>query len=431
MPSVLTMPKLSPTMEEGTIVKWHKKVGEAIQPGDLLIDVSTDKATVEHNALDEAFLRQVLIQEGESAQVNQPIAIVTETADESLEGFSIPKPAVEPKSQAENVVSDLKTAESTSPIKQTAGFPLPRFIPEAPLTDYVFEFPTQQVTKKVIASPLAKKLAKDKELDLTSVKGTGPNQRILARDLEKAQKNAIFYSGGRQEPSVPPGTYEEIPLSPIRKVIAQRLQDSKTFIPHFYVHQIIDAEPIAALREQLKVGDLKVTVNDFIIRATALALKEHPNVNCGFNSVNQTLIQFQTIDISVAVNMSEGLITPIIRHADYKSLLELSVEMRALSNKAREGKLMPQEFKGGSFTISNLGMFGITHFEAIINPPQACILAVGAIQDVPVLKEGKVVPGKTMHLTLSVDHRVVDGAIASLFLQTLKKLLEHPAILLT
>lgn len=415
-------------MEEGSIVKWHKSVGDAFEPGDLLMEVATDKATVEYNALDEGVLRQILIQEGQVVKVNQPVAVVTETAQESFEGFVIPKQREETVTKEPADIKEKKVETSSS--QSTIGYPIPSFVPEPPLSDYHFELPSQQIEKRIMASPLAKKLAKEKELDLTSIKGSGPNARIVAKDLEKAQKNHAYYSGRRQEPQIPPGTYEEISLSPIRKVIAQRLQDSKSFIPHFYVHHVIDAEPIFALREQLKVGELKVSVNDLIIRACALALKEHPSINAGFNSVNQTIIQFKTIDIAVAVNMDEGLVTPIIRHADFKSLLELSIEMRSLAMKARDGKLAPHEYKGGSFTISNLGMFGITQFEAIINPPQACILAVGAIQDVPVVKEGKVVPGKTMHLNLSVDHRVVDGAVASLFLHSLKKLLENPVVLL-
>lgn len=217
---------------------------------------------------------------------------------------------------------------------------------------------------------------------------------------------------------------------PMRKVIASRLQESKSFIPHFYVQLTVDVEPLIALREQLKHVQVKVSVNDLLIRAAALALKKHPNINSGFNSVNMTIVRFKTIDISVAVSTGEGLITPIIRHADYKNVGEISVEMKQLVKRAKEGKLDPHEYKGGSFTISNLGMYGVTNFQAIINPPQAAILAVSGILDTPVIKNGQVVPGKIMNLTLSADHRVVDGVAAAEFLNTLKTYVENPAALL-
>ena len=231
-------------------------------------------------------------------------------------------------------------------------------------------------------------------------------------------------------PTIAPGTFEEMALTPMRKVIAQRLQQAKAFIPHIYVRQEIDAEPLVQLREQLKSGQLKVSVNDFIIRACALALKEHPVANSGFDSQTQSVILFKTIDISVAVSVEGGLITPIVRHADYKNLGEISLEVKELAARAKLGKLKPEEYKGGSFTISNMGMFGVSEFAAIINPPQSCILAVGGIEDAPCVKNGQVVAGKRMNLTLSADHRVVDGADAAKFLKTIQKYLESPALLL-
>lgn len=429
MPFTLTMPKLSPTMEEGTIIKWHKKIGEPIQPGDLLMDVATDKATVEYQALDEGWLRQILVEEGKSAIVNQAIAIVSAAADEKIddykpEGIQLPlKPEADESKEMES-----KPVEE---IPQRKGETLqqPRFTPENPLEDYEFEFPTDAIEKRILASPLAKKLAKEKGLDLTSVKGTGPNQRIMGRDLDKAQPVQWSHLK-REKPAAAPGTYEEIPLSPMRKVIGQRLQESKSFIPHFYISQNIDADALLELREQLKKGDIKISINDLIVRASALTLRKFPQVNTGFNSVTQSIIQFKTIDIAIAVSVESGLITPIVRHADYKSLGELASEIRYLAKKARDGKLDMKEYKGGSFTISNLGMHGITHFQAILNPPQAAILAVGGIQEIPVVRNGSIVPGKIMTLTLSVDHRVVDGVAAAGFLQFLKLLLENPGLLL-
>lgn len=435
MPLTLTMPKLSPTMEEGTIVKWHKKVGDVVQSGDVLIEVATDKATVEYQAIDGGWLRKILVPEGQDAQVNQAIAILTEEQNESIEGYQpkgIAPAAAEPKKEAEPALEAAveKSPEMEVKGKKGASLQQPSFIPEAPLKSYAFEFPTEQQEKRLLATPLAKKLAKEKALDLSTVKGTGPNGRITSRDLEKAQSSGHLAFGHRDIPRTIPGSYEEIPLSPMRKVIGQRLQESKSFIPHFYVQQTILVDALVLLREQLKQVQLKVSINDLIVRACALTLRDHPTLNSGFNSVNQTIVQFKTIDIAVAVSIEGGLVTPIIRHADFKNLGELSTEIRLLAQKAKEGKLEPQEYKGGSFTISNLGMYGVTDFQAILNPPQAAILAVSGIQDVPVVKDGQIVIGKTMNLSLSVDHRVVDGVAAATFLKTLKHYLENPVLLL-
>ncbi|MBS4163637.1 Dihydrolipoyllysine-residue acetyltransferase component of pyruvate dehydrogenase complex [Candidatus Protochlamydia amoebophila] len=432
MPFTLTMPKLSPTMEEGTLIKWHKKIGDSIQAGDLLIEVATDKATVEYNAIDDGWLRQILIQEGKDAAVNQAIAILTVDQNESLEGYQadgLKEKAVQLSSDSIEI-PELNYKEKKEPKSKMTAFQQSVFVPEPPLENYTFEFPIEKGEKKLLASPLAKKLAKEKGLDLTTVKGTGPQQRIMSRDLDKAQVAGVVNFGHRKIPQLPPGSYEELSLTPMRKIIGQRLQESKSFIPHFYVTLTIDANPLTQIREQLKNNQVKVSINDFIVRACALALRQNPGLNCGFNSANQSVIQFKTIDIAVAVSLEEGLITPIVRHADFKNLGELSVEIRVLAQKAREGKLEPQEYKGGSFTISNLGMFGVSEFQAILNPPQAAILAVSGILDVPVIQNGMVIPGKTMNLTLSVDHRVIDGVGAAKFLQSLKQLLENPAGLL-
>lgn len=313
------------------------------------------------------------------------------------------------------------------PPKEAAPSLQPVFVPEPPLEEVPsLSHPPRE---RLFATPLAKKLAKEQGLDLTTVKGTGPSGRITSHDLAKAQPQGLVAFGREEVPKEPAGSFEEIPLSPVRKIIAKRLQESKSFIPHFYVTQVIDAGPLFNLREELKQLDLKVTFNDLIIRATALALRKHPDVNTGFNSLNQTIVQFKTIDISIAVTVEAGLITPIIRHADYKNVGELSAEMRLLAEKARKGKLQEHEYKGGSFCISNLGMFGITEFAAVINPPQAAILAVGGIEERPVVKAGNVVAGKTLTLTLSVDHRVIDGALAAQFLKSLQHLLENPVAL--
>lgn len=428
MPFTVTMPKLSPTMEEGTIAKWRIKEGSHIASGEVMIEVATDKATVEFSALDEGYLRKILIKEGETAFVNQAIAIFTEKADESIEGYKpegeAPAPAPATEVKEEKVIEAAPAAAPKAGAMQT-----PAFVPEPPLTGYTFGRPTAPIQGRIPASPLARKLAREKGLDLSSVKGSGPQGRIMSRDLETGQPAGLVSFSHAQAPTIAPGTYEEQSLNQMRKAIGRRLQESKTFIPHFYVTQEMDAEPMIHLREQFKEGGLKATINDFIVRAVALSLRQHPEVNSGYNSVTPAIIRFKTIDIAIAVSLPDGLITPIVRHADYKNLGEISSEVRSLAKRARDGKLDREEYAGGSFTISNLGMFGISHFTAIINPPQAAILSVGGIQEKPVVKNGQVVPGKTISMTLGADHRVMDGVASAKFLGTLQKFIENPSLL--
>lgn len=434
MPFTLTMPKMSPTMVEGTIVKWHKKEGEYIEADELLLEVATDKATVEYNALDSGWIRSILVKDGQEAIVNQPIAILTEEKDESIENYK-PEglvPSVAPAAE-QPAGEEAKSGKEAAPVQQQTAAAVvarqPSFTPEPPLKQTEFWRPDQDQSR-IKASPLAKKLAKEKGLDLSTVKGTGPGNRIVSEDLSKAQATGVAAFSRTERPSEAPGSYEEESLTPMRKVISQRLQEAKSYIPHFYVSLKIDAQPMMDLREQLKNSGIKVTFNDFIVRASALALRQHPNVNSGFNSATNSIIRFKTIDISIAVSLPAGLITPILRHADFKNLGEISLEVKELAARAKEGKLEAHEYKGGSFTISNLGMYGVSEFIAIINPPQAAILAVSGILSVPVVKDGQIVPGNELTLTLSGDHRVIDGVAGAEFLKTLQKLLENPAVLL-
>lgn len=431
MPFTLTMPKLSPTMEEGTITKWHKKVGDQVKAGDVLFEVATDKATVEHSALDDGFLRQILINEGKEARVGDPIAIMTEKADESIEGYVAE--GVNKIAPVQETAAQSPTEETVSAPKQNmktgAGLNMPAFVPEAPLDNYTFDQAGSSFGDRLLASPLAKKMAQDKELDLTTVKGSGPGGRIMSRDLEKAPPSGKVAFGSRRRPADVPGSFEEIPLTPMRKVVGQRLQESKTFIPHFYVSQSILADKLEDLRNQLMAGGLKVSFNDLIVRAVALSLREHPVINSGFNTVNSTIIRFKTIDISIAVSLEDGLITPIVRHADYKNVGQISAEIKDLVQRARKGKLKREEYAGGSFTISNLGMFGVSDFIAVINPPQGAILAVSGMEEKPMVKNGQIVIGKSIMFTLSADHRVIDGADCAKFLKTLQHYLENPALL--
>ena len=420
------MPKLSPTMEGGTLIKWHKSEGDFVKEGDLLFEVATDKATVEYNALDEGFLRKIIIFEGQDAKVNQPVAIFTETKDESIEGFI----KEEPIKEAAPSPSDEETPKETKEVPLSTSLQQTAFSPQPPIENYTFEFPEGTLDGAVFASPLAKKLAREKGIDLSTIKGSGPNGRIMSRDFDLAVKDTPATFGKRDLPKISPGSYVEEALSPLRKIIGEKLQAAKTFIPHFYVQQEVNVKALLEARKELKSFGINITLNDFIVRAVALSLKEHPVINSGYNSADNKIIRFKTIDIAIAVSIPDGLITPIIRFADYKNLGQLSVEIRKLATLAKSLKLEKEQYTGGSFTISNLGMYGINDFQAVINPPQAAILAVGGIKDQPVIENGEIAAGKILTLSLSSDHRVIDGADAAKFIKTVQKFLENPSVLI-
>lgn len=430
MPFTVTMPKLSPTMESGHIVKWHQGEGDLVKEGDLLIEVATDKATVEYNALDGGYLRKRLVGEGAEAQVNQPIAIFSESADESIDGYEPEGIGGEPApAEASPTEPEEKEGAPKAPAPSTGSIAEPVFTALPPLENYTFEYPKGMQNERVLASPAVKKIAEEKNIDLSTIKGSGPNGRIVTRDIEGLEGGAVSFHS-RQLPTLAPGSFTEVPLTPIRKVVGKRLQESKMFIPHFYVRDEVVVDSLVAIREQLKEFGVKVTYNDLIIRATALALKEHPTINSGFDNQRGAIVAYDTIDISIAVSVDGGLITPIVRHTDFKDVTQISKEVKGLVGLARAGKLAPEQYQGGSFTISNLGMYGIQDFQAIINPPQGAILAVGGIIDKPIVDGGEIRPAKVLGLCLSVDHRVIDGAEAASFIVTLKKYLESSAILL-
>jgi len=423
MPITITMPALSPTMTEGVVAKWLKKEGDLVKTGDPLCEITTDKSTVEYQSIEEGFLRKIVIKEKEKALVNQGIAIITEKMEDDISNYTLEEPNLAKKS--EKAEKEEKTEEQVStPVAKSATVSGATFTPYPPKKEYVMA----KEKDSIKASPLAKKIAKEKGLDLGSVKGSGPMGRILEKDLEFAKSKG--FTSKTERPEKTPGTYSEEELSPMRKVIGERLQASKMMIPHYYINTVVNAGRLVNIRGQLKEAGLKFTFNDFVIKAVAVALQKYPEVNSGFNSENQTIIRFQTIDIALAVAIPDGLITPIICHADYKDIKQLSFEAKSLAKKAKEGTLQMEEYQGGSFTISNLGMYGIESFDAVINPPQAAILAIGGINEMPICQNGKIVPGHTMHLTLSLDHRVIDGADGALFLGDVKRLLENPAALL-
>lgn len=418
-------------MESGIIAKWHKKEGDKVEAGELLLEIITDKATIEHSALDEGWLKKILVKENEQAAINQAIAIFTASNTESIEGYQ-PEGSAPVKKQAvaEPVSKDEVKEETKSKVPAGSALAQPHFAPEAPLKNYKFPFSTEPTTGKIPASPLAKKLAKENNLDLSSVKGSGPGGRVMSEDLNLAQaKGAASFSRG-DAPTAIAGSYEEESLSPVQMIVASRLQASKTFIPHFYLNQNVEVSSLMRVRSELKNQNINLSFNDFIIRASALALRQHPNINSGFNSETQSIIRFKTVDISIAVSLEQGLITPIVRFADYKNLGQISGEVKDLARKARENKLAMDEFKGGSFTISNLGMYGTTSVLPVINPPQAAILGVGGISAYPKIEGGELVERHQMVLTLAGDHRVVNGEDGAKFLKTLKELIENPSILL-
>lgn len=426
MPFTLTMPKLSPTMEAGTITKWRKKEGEFIKEGEVIFEVATDKATVEYAVIDKGWIRKILVKEGGEAIVNQPVAVFTEKEKDSIEGYQPEGVAPAKKAPAAPQQEKVETVKEAAPAPQAAGLAQPAFKPAPPPKGVEFNVATEGY---VPASPLAKKLAKEKGIDLSTVPGSGPGQRVMSRDIDLGQPDLPLAFGRQEKPTASAGSYEEEKLTPMRKAIGSRLQASKTFIPHFYVTQEIRAERLVDAHDQLKTLGYKVSINDFVVRAAALALREHPQVNSGFNSETQSIIRFKTVDISIAVSLESGLITPIVRYADFKNLGQISAEVKALAQKAKAGKLEQEEYMGGSFTISNLGMFKISEFVAVINPPQAAILAVAGVEEKPVVEEGVIVAGKTLKLTLSADHRVIDGVEGAKFLKTLQKYLENPALL--
>ncbi|SRR5579859_163139 len=422
MPINLLMPALSPTMTEGKLSKWVKKEGDKVKSGDVIAEIETDKATMEFEAVDEGTLGKILIAEGtEGVAVNTPIGIILEEGEDASAIKAAPAAAAPaPAAAAPAPVAAAPAPVAAAPAPAAASAPAPVAHGD-----------------RVFATPLAKRIAKDAGIDLKSISGSGPHGRIVKADVEQAQSRpaaaapaAASAAAPAAKPAAAPApawgpAYEEVPLSSMRKVIARRLTEAKQTVPHFYLTIDYKLDALLALRSQLNAkSDTKLSVNDFIIRASALALKKVPAANASFTET--ALRMYKDIDISVAVATPSGLITPIIKHADQKGLAQISAEMKDLASRAKDGKLKPEEFQGGTFSISNLGMFGIKDFAAIINPPQGCILAVGAGEQRPVVVDGALAVATVMSCTLSVDHRVVDGAVGAEYLAALKGLIEDP-----
>jgi pyruvate dehydrogenase E2 component (dihydrolipoamide acetyltransferase) len=423
MEEVILMPRLSDTMTEGVIAAWHKKVGDQVKKGEVLADIETDKATMELESYKEGNLLYVGAKEGEKIQVNDLLAIIggdkvdvnkIVAASKSGGGASqapsdkeVHTPA---ESNAEQLAVENRSKEAT-PTKEHG---------EAP----------KDSDARIKASPLAKRLAADKGIDISHVQGSGDNGRITKKDIDNyvpSKKREAAPVGTSQPAKAPAGevSFEDVPVSQMRKVIAKRLAESKFTSPHFYLTILIDMDNAVASRTRLnEVSPVKISFNDIVLKACAVALKLHPKVNSSW--MGDKIRYNHHVNIGVAVAVEEGLLVPVVRFADAKSLSQIANEVKDFAKKAKDKKLQPSDWEGNTFTISNLGMFGIDEFTAIINPPDACILAIGAIQQVPVVKNNSVVPGNVMKVTLSCDHRVVDGATGAAFLQTLQGLLQEP-----
>jgi len=412
MPIEILMPALSPTMSEGTLARWLKKEGDSVKSGEVLCEIETDKATMEFEAADEGVLGKILVADGTAGvKVNQPIALLLEDGEGVADL---------------DKVKAVATAVAPGPVAVAATAPPVAAVPVPAHADRVF------------ASPLARRIAGEAGLDLKGIAGSGPHGRIVKTDVEAAIKvgpvKAAVAPPSAPKPAVAAGgfepAFEEIPNSSIRKVIARRLTEAKQTVPHFYLTVDCEIDELLGMRAKLNArsDSYKLSVNDFVIRAVALGLKKVPAANAAWGE--EAIRRYTDIDVSVAVATPNGLITPVVRHADRKGLAEVSAEMKALAAKARDGKLKPEEYQGGGFTISNLGMYGIKSFSAIINPPQGCILAVGAGEQRPVVKAGALAVATVMTCTLSVDHRVVDGAVGAEFLAAFKSLVEDPLAML-
>ncbi|MDW3183924.1 pyruvate dehydrogenase complex dihydrolipoamide acetyltransferase [Roseobacter sp.] len=435
MPTEILMPALSPTMEEGTLAKWHVKEGDTVSSGDIMAEIETDKATMEFEAVDEGTIGKILVAEGtEGVKVNTAIAVLLEEG-ESADDIDTSTPAPE-AAQAADAGNEAAPAASEAPATPAAG-----------------STPAPQAADgtRIFASPLARRIAADKGLDLADIKGSGPHGRIIKADVEGASaapKPAAASAPATTPAAAAPATgpaadavmamydgreYEEISLNGMRKTIAARLTEAKQSIPHFYLRRDIELDALLKFRgelnKQLESRSVKLSVNDFIIKACALALQAVPDANAVW--AGDRMLKLKPSDVAVAVAIEGGLFTPVLKDAEMKSLSALSAEMKDLAGRARDRKLAPHEYQGGSFAISNLGMFGIDNFDAVINPPHGAILAVGAGVKKPIVgADGELAVATVMSVTLSVDHRVIDGALGAQLLQAIKENLENPMTML-
>jgi pyruvate dehydrogenase E2 component (dihydrolipoamide acetyltransferase) len=409
MAEIVRMPRLSDTMTEGTVAKWHKKVGDAISEGDLLAEIETDKATMEFESFQEGVLLHIGVEESSTAPVDCILAILGEKGEDIQGLISAGTDVTEEK----EIVSQVKV----EPILSTPEISKSVVSVSAQVESFDTDISSYQ-SNRLKASPLAKRLAEEKGFDIALISGSGEGGRVIKRDVDNF-KTDIVRKGVLEE------SFSEEPVSQMRKTIAKRLAESKFTAPHFYLTISVDMDNAISSRKAINAKSAqKISFNDFIVKATAVSLREHPTINSSWRE--DVILRNDHINIGVAIAVEDGLLVPVVRYTDTKTLAEISTEVKRFAQKAKDKKLQPADWDGSTFTISNLGMFGIDEFTAIINTPDACILAVGGIQEIPVVKSGVVIPGNKMKLTLSCDHRVVDGASGAAFLNSIKDYLENP-----
>ncbi len=429
MPTMIRMPALSPTMTEGTLARWLKQEGDGIEPGEVIAEIETDKATMEVEAVDEGRLGKILVADGtEGVAVNSVIAVMVDEGEDP----ALLEAATRDLDPSPAPAASTPAAPAPAPSTDTAGAvpPPPSHTPAAPATAGT-PAPAAPgpaappAPERVAASPLARRMAHQAGIDLASVRGSGPRGRIVKSDIDRVLQTGLP-AAGEAEPAA-----ERIELSSMRKVIAARLLEAKQTIPHFYLELDAAADALLQLRQHINAEretDRRVTVNDLVVKATAMALRRVPEVNSAWGGDH--IVRHGGVHVAVAVAVEDGLLTPVVRNADRKGIRAIADELRALAGKARAGQLRPEEYQGGTFTISNLGMYGIQSFAAVINPPQCGILAVGAASPQPVVREGAVTVAPVMTLTLSGDHRVIDGALGARWLAELRSFIERPALML-
>ena len=417
MAIVINMPRLSDTMTEGVVAKWHVKVGDKITEGTLLAEIETDKATMDFEAFpgQEGILLHIGVGEGQASPVDTILAVIGEKGEDIsalLAGGTAPAASPVVESAPAAPVAPAAPAASPAPVAAPAPAPV------------------QNSDSRLKVSPLAKSLATEKGVDLHSVTGSGEGGRIVKRDIETASAGPVAaVAAAPVAVSYPSSGFQDTPISQMRKTIAKRLSESKFTAPHFYLTMSVDMDAAIEARAALNAGgEHKISFNDLVVKAVSKGLKKHPAVNSAW--LGDVIRTNYDVHVGVAVAVEDGLLVPVVRHADAKSLTQISAEVKDFAQRAKTKKLQPADWEGNTFTISNLGMFGIDQFTAIVNPPDSCILAVGGIQAVPVVKNGQVVPGNIMKLTLSCDHRVVDGATGSAFLNSVKAFLESPVTMM-
>jgi len=420
MAEIIYMPKLSDTMTEGVVAEWTKKVGDTVSSGEVLAEIETDKATMEFESFYDGVLLHIGVEKGMGAPVNSVLAIIGEKGEDVskiLAGATSGAPVVSaPAAKAE----ETKVVVAEAPVAPKAN---PAPVSTAQTTALVSD-----ANGRVFASPLAKKIADERGIDLNVVGGSGENGRIVKRDLDHY---VPFTPVAKAISSAPAGTeaFRDEAVSQMRKTIARRLSESKFTAPHFYLNLEIDMDAAMAARKAINdTGEAKISFNDMVVKAVAMSLKKNPNVNSAW--MGDFIRRNEHVHIGVAVAVEDGLLVPVVRFADTKGFAQIGAEVKEYAQKAKDKKLQPSDWEGNTFTISNLGMFGIDSFTAIVNPPDACILAIGGIKQIPVVKNGQVVPGNVMKVTLSCDHRVVDGATGAAFLQTFKSYMGNPVMML-